>query len=590
MGQMSFWRKRWCSRKPSQPTMKAQVPKLQRAAVLVTSAFSIFTLAAAPAAYGEGPGIPRPRPPKPPLRPQPPAPVGTPAEIDLPAEFRSINGTGNNVLNNLWGSADQPFIRLGPVGYADGISSPAGASRPSPRAISNAVAAQSESRPNRRGASDFIWQWGQFLDHDLDETPTAVPTESLPIAVPTGDPQFDPNSAGTATIPLSRSGYDMVRGVRQQVSEITAYIDASMVYGSDDVRAFALRTLDGTGRLKVTANAANGDLLPPDPSGFGFLAGDIRVNEQVGLMAIQTLFMREHNYWADLYKAANPSATDDEVYQFARLIVSGEIQAITYREFLPILLGPNALPPYRGYNAKVNVTISNEFATAAYRLGHSLLSPTLLRLGADRQPIAAGNLSLAGSFFNVDAVVNDGIDPILRGLALGHAQELDNMIIDDVRNFLFGPPGAGGLDLASLNIQRGRDHGLPGYAAMRRALKLKPVLKFSDVNPDPAVSSRLASVYASVEDIDLWIGGLSEPQKPGAMVGETFSRILADQFTRLRDGDRFWYQRHLPPPLVKLVDQQSLGSVIRRNTGIRNEVPPNVWLVPQGPTPAVVVK
>ncbi|MFZ4767673.1 MAG: peroxidase family protein, partial [Roseimicrobium sp.] len=464
---------------------------------------------------------------------------------------------------------------------------------PSARAVSNAVAAQSASKLNRRGATDFIWQWGQFLDHDLDETPTAVPSEPFAIAVPKGDPQFDPASTGTKTIPLSRSGYDTVNGVRQQVSEITAYIDASMVYGSDDARAFALRTLDGTGRLKVTANATHGDLLPFNTDGLDsappvfFVAGDIRVNEQSGLIAIQTLFLREHNHWADVYKAANPSASDEEVYQFARLLVSGEIQAITYREFLPILLGPNALPPYRGYRPTVNVAISNEFATAAYRLGHSLLSPTLLRLNAQNQTIAAGNLSLAASFFNPAAIVNDGIDPILRGLAKQQAQELDNMIVDEVRNFLFGAPGSGGLDLASLNIQRGRDHGLPTLAAMRAALRLRPVARFTDVNPDPAVANRLAAVYSSPANIDLWIGGLSEPQKPGAMIGETFHRILVDQFTRLRDGDRFWYEAHLPAELVRLVDQQTLWHIIRRNTGIRDELPRNVWQV-QPPRPVVV--
>lgn len=581
--------------------MKTQAPHSKRAATSAVAALSFFLCTVPGGAQAEGLVMPRPRPPKPELRPQPPVPPGTPPVITLPSEFRSINGAENNVANPLWGSADQPFLRLGPVAYGDGVSSPAGATRPSPRVVSNAVAAQSESVLSRRRVTDMLWQWGQFLDHDLDETPSAVPSEPFPIAVPTGDPQFDPNSTGTVTIPLNRSGYDVVGGVRQQVSEITAYIDASMIYGSDDVRAFALRMLDGTGRLVVTPNATHGDLLPfntigldnaPPGDGF-FVAGDIRVNEQSGLIAMHTLFMREHNHWADVYKAANPSAGDDEVYQFARLIVSAEIQAITYREFLPILLGPNALPPYRGYKPTVKATISNEFATAAFRLGHSLLSPTLARLDANNQPIAAGNLSLAASFFNPAEIVDHGIDPLLRGLARQPSQELDHMVIDEVRNFLFGPPGAGGLDLPSLNLQRGRDHGLPGYAAMRRAFKLRPVVRFEDVNRDPAVSGRLASAYASVEDIDLWIGGLSEPWWNGAMVGETFFRILSDQFTRLRDGDRFWYQKHLPANLVKLVEQQTLWHIIRRNAGIRDELPRNVWIVPpqaltQGPPPPAV--
>jgi peroxidase len=562
--------------------MKIQLSVMKAATVMVAIVVTFLSAPASAEAQSKRDQLmPRPKPQKQPKKSPPPVPAGTPTEIDLPGEFRTIDGTGNNLSVSVLGSAGQPFLRLVPAAYTDGVSSPAGASRPSPRLISNLVAAQSESRPNRRGASDFIWQWGQFVDHDLDETPTVVPEEPLPIAVPLGDLQFDPTSTGTVTMPLNRSAYEVIHGVRQQVSEITAYIDASMVYGSDEATAFFLRALDGTGRLKVTSSDTQGDLLPPHPAVPGFfVAGDIRVNEQTGLIAIQTLFIREHNHWADIYKAANPASADEEVYQFARLIVSGEIQAITYREFLPVLLGPSAIPPYRGYKATVNPTIANEFATAAYRLGHSLLSPQLLRLQADGQPIAAGHLSLADSFFNPGEVTNHGIDSVLRGLAKQTAQELDGMIIDEVRNFLFGAPGAGGLDLASLNLQRGRDHGLPSYNAMRRALKLRPAVRFQDVNPNAEASGRLAAAYTSVEDIDLWMGALSEPHRPGAMVGEVIARIVADQFTRVRDGDRFWYQAHLPRELVGLVEQQSLATIIRRNTGIRSELQNNVFLSP----------
>lgn len=526
------------------------------------------------------------------VRPQqPPAgeplPPGLPSSFILPSEFRSADGGGNNIASPGLGTPDKPFRRLVPAAYADGVSAPAGDARPSARVVSNAVAKQQNLRPNRRGASDFLWQWGQFLDHDLDETPAADPAEAFPIQVPAGDPEFDPAGSGTVTIGLNRSAYEDVGGVRQQKNAITAWIDASQVYGSDAARAEALRANDGTGRLRVT-ESGHGDLLPmhsdtlaalPPVPGF-FVAGDVRVNEQVGLIAIHTLFLREHNFWADLYRSANPEATDEETYQFARMIVGAEMQAVTYREFLPVLLGPGAVRPYRGYKAEVDPTISNEFATAAYRLGHSLLSPTLLRLGADGQEIEAGSLSLANSFFQPRQVTDHGIDPILRGLATGRAQELDEWLIDDVRNFLFGAPGAGGFDLASLNIQRGRDHGLPGFAQMRSALGLRPVRRFQDVNPNRQVAAELDAAYDSPADIDLWIGGLAEADRPGSMVGETFHRILVDQFTRLRDGDRFWYERLLPAEMVRMINAQTLGVIIHRNTEIGSEIGRNVFIAP----------
>ncbi len=536
----------------------------------------------------------RPTPPTPPTGQ--PLPPSLPSSFVLPEEFRTANGSGNHVTLTARGTPDLPFRRLAPAAYADGVSEPAGGTRPSARAISNAVAKQPNLRPNRRGASDFLWQWGQFLDHDLDETPTANPAEPFPIAVPAGDPDFDPARTGTVTIGLNRSNYVMVDGVRQQKNAVTAWIDASQIYGSDAVRAAALRANDGTGRLRVTTSE-HGDLLPthsdavaalPPVPGF-FVAGDVRVNEQVGLIAIHTLFLREHNFWADLYRTANPDAEDEEIYQFARMIVGAEMQAITYREFLPTLLGPGAIKPYQGYKAEVDPAISNEFATAAYRLGHSLLSPTLLRLDADGNEIEAGHLSLADSFFQPQQVSDHGIDVILRGLATGRAQELDEWLIDDVRNFLFGAPGAGGFDLAALNIQRGRDHGLPSFAQMRVALGLRPVNRFQDVNANRQVVAELDAAYESPADIDLWIGGLAEVDRPGSMVGETFHRILVDQFTRLRDGDRFWYEKVLPSAMVRMIQQQTLSVILHRNTKIGTEVGRNVFMAPPPRRPARTV-
>jgi peroxidase len=201
-------------------------------------------------------------------------------------------------------------------------------------------------------------------------------------------------------------------------------------------------------------------------------------------------------------------------------------------------------------------------------------------LDASGQTIPAGNLSLAGAFFTPQEIVDHGIDSLLRGMAAQRAQEVDPHIVDEVRNFLFGGPGTGGFDLASLNVQRGRDHGLPSYNAARRELGLAPVSSFANINPDVEVQENLSLAFASVEDIDLWMGGLSEPHAPGALVGETFREILVDQFRRSRDGDRFWYQVYLPPELVAVVEQQTLAKILERNTRLGPEIPADVFHVP----------
>jgi len=228
----------------------------------------------------------------------------------------------------------------------------------------------------------------------------------------------------------------------------------------------------------------------------------------------------------------------------------------------------------------VNPGISNEFSTAAYRLGHSLLSPVLLRLEKNGKPTPEGHLPLREAFFSPSRITNEGgIEPLLRGLAANQAQEIDNFIIDDVRNFLFGPPGAGGFDLASLNLQRGRDHGIPTYNDVRVALGLVPALTFADITKNPDVRQRLESVYGSVELVDLWIGGLSEDHRPGAMVGELFYTILVNQFERLRDGDRFFYLNAFPNFQISILESTTLADVIRRNTTINQEIQDNVFLV-----------
>ncbi len=148
-------------------------------------------------------------------------------------------------------------------------------------------------------------------------------------------------------------------------------------------------------------------------------------------------------------------------------LVIAELQSITFNEYLPAVLGADAISPYQGYDPQVDPTISNLFATAAFRFGHTQLSSELKRLKDDGAVIDAGNLSLRDSFFNPDPILAEGIDSVLKGLATGVAQEIDTHVVDDVRNFLFGPPGSGGFDLVSLNIQRGRDHGLPDYNSCR---------------------------------------------------------------------------------------------------------------------------
>ncbi len=150
-----------------------------------------------------------------------------PRSMFAASDYRSIDGTGNNLAHPKWGSTDEQLLRMAPAEYGDGISTPAGADRPGAREISNALAAHSdEATPNDRNLTAYIYVWGQFLDHDLDLTKNSSPAERFNIAVPTGDPSFDPNGTGTQIIPLNRSIFDPATGTstsnpRQQINQVT---------------------------------------------------------------------------------------------------------------------------------------------------------------------------------------------------------------------------------------------------------------------------------------------------------------------------------------------------------------------------------
>jgi hypothetical protein len=500
----------------------------------------------------------------------------------LAADVRSITGDNNNVAHPNWGSTDEQLLRAAEVAYDDGISAAALDGRKSAREISNILAAQlEEDILNNRNLSAMVYAFGQFLDHDIDLTDAGTPVEPLPVPVPQGDIYFDPDGLGGMVIPLSRSAYDTSTGTsvdnpRQQLNRITAFIDGSQIYGSDAERASALRTGVG-GRLKTS----DGNLLPYNTDGLAndnatglppetlFLAGDVRANENIELTSLHTLFVREHNRLADQIAARNPNWSDEQIYQQARKLVIAELQIITYNEFLPALLGDSAISRYRGYNRNVDPGVATEFSTAAFRLGHSMLGNDVEFLDNDGEEVAE-EIPLRDAFFNPDLLAETGIDSILKYLASDPAQEVDNHVVNEVRNFLFGPPGAGGFDLASLNIQRGRDHGLGSYNEVRVAYGLKPARTFADITRNKELQAALEDAFGTVDKVELWPGGLAEDHVRGGSLGRLFRAIISDQFERLRDGDRFWYERSLSNSELRQVRGTTLADLISRNTTTTN--------------------
>lgn len=540
-------------------------------------------------------------------------------------EYRSLDGTNNNMFNLGWGSADSALVRIGAANYADGIGS-VDMTRTNPRDISNAVFSQNTARPDSRGLSEITWLWGQFIDHDMTLSHTSASAGSLGITIPFGDPTFDNGKVnlGGENINMTRSQVFFGTGVttpRQQANAISSYLDASMVYGGEadgGARAAWLRTGTG-GRMKVSDGGALGDLLPryengaptmdninmPTMGGSAFVAGDTRANEHTGLAAMHTLWVREHNRIADMISSADPGMSDEEVYQRARKIVGAAVQKITYDEFLPAMgVSMNA---YSGYDSTVNATIANEFSAAGFRVGHTMIRGMLARMDENWNTAPGGELSLADAFFNPSTMMDGGIDQLFRGLSRSRAETIDAQVVDQLRNQLFTMfvPGVGlvdgGTDLASINIMRGRDHGLGTYNQTRAAYGLDEASSWDDMTSNIELQAALASVYDDVDDVDLWVGMLVEDHLSDSSIGELVNAILSDQFMRLRDGDRFFWENldgGINDDLFELsldfsgtgesmsawewIEGMSLSDIMSLNTGITG-LPDNVFYVVPAP-------
>lgn len=505
--------------------------------------------------------------------------------------YRTYTGWGNNIDHPEWGAGHSPMQTRTTVAFGNGFSSPAGTNRANPRLISNYLLSQPNVLPSSEGLSDYVWAFGQFIDHDI----TLVQNnngEFFPITINFPDPIFNPGGAfPNAFIPMSRSAAAPGTGTeagnpRKYINEISGLVDGSAVYGPDSTYAAWLRTFEN-GKLKVSSgnhlpfNTMDGELnSPQDPSAPGldnatqqfsklFVAGDVRVNENIFLTALHTLFVREHNTQCDLINREHPDWTDEQIYQHARKIVGGTIQAILNEEWLPTL--GVQLPPYTGYKPEVNPGILNVFSAAAFRLGHTLLSSNLHRSNNLGGTIPEGDILLRDAFFNPMAIVNDGgVNPLLKGMAHQMQQEFDGKVIDDVRNFLFGGPGSGGMDLAAINMQRGRDRGLADFNTIRADFGFPKYTSFLDMTGDEDLANLLKVAYVNIDNIDPWVGFLVEKKMAGSIFGETLHKIMVDQFAAIRDGDRFYFE--IDPDLTEeekaRIKATTMYDVVMRNSNI----------------------
>ncbi|XP_046374738.2 peroxidasin-like [Haliotis rufescens] len=518
-------------------------------------------------------------------------------------KYRPIDGVCNNVDNPIWGAPLQAMRRFLPAMYDDNNGSPrlyGGGKNPLPsaRKVSTECFPFDSMDTEDRPFSQMVMQWGQFLDHDISGTPMTGETgcchglaangvhpdsssegPCFPIPIPPGDRHFRNCMEFSRSIPVDESSEDCHR---EQMNSLTAYLDSSHVYGGSDEETAMLRTHTG-GLMRTTGN---GDFLPHTNqttcvkrNGHScYDAGDVRVNVFPGLTAMHTLWVKEHNRIAT--KLAKFNSWDDEkLFQVARKIVIGSMQHITYNNWLKKVLGDNVyqlfdLAKTYQYNASLNPGVFNSFATAAFRFGHSQIAG---HYRVKKNPM----LDIAKMYMDT-SYVTESFENVMYGIIDGVSQKVDEAFSTGVTDHLFentSNPGVS-LDLVALNIQRGRDHGLPPYMDFVYQWSKVPGMKnllAEDVN----VPKCAVGLYESLSQVDLFLGGMNEKHLTGAMVGPTFAYIIATQFHNLRYGDRFWYEGLDPDhgftqAQIDEISKVTLAKVICQNSKI-NKIQPDVF-------------
>ena len=406
------------------------------------------------------------------------------------------------------------------------------------RNVSNAIFPQVDVVLDPRFLSSLAAFWGQVVDHDLVHTLSNASdgTFSLPMT------PFD-----DVLIRLRRARHRILpNGCREITNDISSVLDASFVYGGPGHETL-LQQLRESSSCRMRTSPGN--LLPFHPtSSNSFIAGDARSTEHSVLASMHTLFVREHNRLCALLEQQQPTWTNEERFWKVKEVVTAKVQHITYNEWLPALMGSQIslldTAPIKAQDTR----IAMEFSVAAYRFGHSMI------------PDDIGDFSIPDLFFNRTLVVENGVEPFIRGAYETRANAVDHMLVDGLRNFLFMAPGMTvGEDLMTRNLFRGREVGLGTYAQVAACYGTE-----TQNNAD-----------------ELTVGIFSEPLVPGSSLPRTIAVIVAEQFRRIRDFDPRFYTRtemrqSLGGQFVAEVFATTMASVIRANTNL-TDVPDRVF-------------
>uniref|UniRef100_A0A671MYW1 NAD(P)H oxidase (H2O2-forming) n=1 Tax=Sinocyclocheilus anshuiensis TaxID=1608454 RepID=A0A671MYW1_9TELE len=483
-------------------------------------------------------------------------------------EVQRYDGWYNNLADHDRGAADAALVRLFPAQYTDGVYLPRQEPRlPNPRQISNIAMIGQSGLMSYRNRSVLSVAFGYHVWSEISESRRpGCPPEFMHIKVQKEDPIFGSNSSQPILLQFQRAEWDPSTGKspnnpRTQVNHVTAWIDGSSIYGSssswcDALRTFSKGLLASGSSQDMPRRSSSGYLMwsAPDPSTSPgsqelYEFGNARANENIFTVTEGIIWFRYHNYLASKLHKEHPSWSDEELFQNARKRVIATFQNIAFYEWLPAYLG-TPVTSYPGYQKYVDPGISAEFEAAAVRFGLTLAPPGVYKRNRTCHYKSAVNndaskspgLRLCNTFWNRNnpsLQSSQDVDELIMGMASQIAEREDNIIVEDLRDYMYGPLRFSRSDAVALTIQRGRDFGLPSYNQIRESLNMRPVNSWDEINPK-LYSTQLAELYENdTSRLDLFVGGLLESQEGP---GPVFSSIILDQFERIRNADRFWFE------------------------------------------------
>ncbi|KAI5936698.1 Dual oxidase 2 [Manis javanica] len=499
-------------------------------------------------------------------------PAGGRDVFSLSWEVQRYDGWFNNLRHHERGAAGVRLQRLVPASYADGVYQALGESLlPNPRRLSDAAMRGRAGQASRRNRTVLGVFFGYHVLSDLVsvERP-GCPPEFLNIPIPPGDPVFDPDQRGDVVLPFQRSRWDPKTGQspsnpRDLTNEVTGWLDGSAIYGSSHSWSDALRSFSGgqlaSGPDPAFPRDAQDPLLmwtAPDPATGqrgpqGLYAfGAERGNREPFLQALGLLWFRYHNLCAQRLALQHPHWGDEELFQHARKRVIATYQNIVLYEWLPSFLQKTP-PEYKGYRSFLDPSISPEFLVASEQFFSTMVPPGVYMRNAschfqvvlNKDSSSSPALRVCNSYWireNPNLNSAQAVNHLLLGMASQIAELEDRIVVEDLRDYWPGPGKFPRTDYVASSIQRGRDMGLPSYSQVLLALGFETPRNWSHINPsvDPQVLEATAALYSQdLSRLELLPGGLLESHgDPGPL----FSTIVLDQFVRLRDGDRYWFE------------------------------------------------